>query len=284
MGNHSYNIVCGRFPASSESEGLEPRRAIVFRRKVRIGAAQLAMAGLAIMSTPAAAQTTVQGHVHTQAGEPIADVYVFAGGGGPNSSGNTDGNGHFKIEAYQKVVFLRKEGFEPLTRTVTPNQSLDVTMQPAGEPSWKIPQCGRPADASLVLGHSPVTISGKSRDLVLGDLQFTIPGRSRVDHPLGTDTEVWHIYLSGRQHQLMILRGALRPKVPAEQIILNSKRMREQALQAGGIEMSGEDGKGRRWRMVSLAGTTISYVDMPRSAAALFDKIIASACWPPAGR
>ena len=135
-----------------------------------------------------------------------------------------------------------------------------------------IPVCPRPSDTEKLIGF---------------EIKFIVPKDTVVAQGSDTDYVAWGIQFSGetKRFPLQGFQGnrvgngepsrdtiAASPKFTRRYWVAHNKR--------GGVDSPGTLKNGKFWRNFGMTGENVWYYDVPADAAAFFDRIFGTACFP----
>jgi len=186
--------------------------------------------------------------------------------------------GQFRLDDVGNVVFFRGLGFRPSTRVLTSDEPLTVKLEEDVTSAWRLATCD-----ALPPGHKSLGAIGR----------LSVPQNAKIKRSGGDDT--WEDMIFYRRDRGQSLRAWLGPGnydpeplfggFVRENWILDSSDISERTLSFGkqiyGVDTSGRDRTGRRWRwIVTQAGVTY-YHAATNEAASFFDGILETACIAP---
>jgi hypothetical protein len=229
----------------------------------------------------------VSGMVTTKDGAPLAGVEVFgaiwAWGPPRLDTMTTDKSGSFHIAHPGEVLnFLPGVRFQPQSIVVPPEEStLNVTLAPANN-NLPIPRCGKPQRGFERIGGGRY------------GLQFDMP--RQVARLIRGDVDVdYVVHIVKSKHgndrvEFWFGPYAMKPTPDEEQFVesetfaTRNVIKRADSVDGGEDEVIGRDTWGRlpndkRWRQMAVGLEGAIYKDVDSENAAVFDRIINSACW-----
>lgn len=230
----------------------------------------------------------ISGTVTRKDGTPIAGVLVFGSMWtccpAQQDTMKTDKSGKFSIEHPGEVLhFIPPEGFQPLSLVVTSEMSaLKVTLDAEGS-RLSLTRCSEPQ-------------RGFQRDGGRYGLEFNVSRRDAVvkHGKVDTDYVVDTVRAKHGVHRLEFWFGpyAAEGEPEDEQFIESAAfTSRNVVMTPGlvpgsdggvfGIDTSGRLPNGEMWRQAVFGSEMARYVDATPEEAAIFDRIIDSACWIP---
>lgn len=235
----------------------------------------------------------VSGIVTTKDGTPISGVVVFASAWtccpSQQDTMKTDNSGTFHIDHPGRVLhFIAADSYQPLSLVVTSEMSaLKVTLEPATS-SLPLPACSKPKAGFERIGWAKY------------GLQFDAPQRDATIKLGKVDTDyVVHIVKpkhaqDHNQDRVEFWFGpyAMESTPDDSQFVESETFATRHVVQppsvspdgkggAIGLDTSGRLPGGKMWRQIGVMGEGARYRGVSPENAALFDKIIDSACWIP---
>jgi hypothetical protein len=249
--------------------------------RVVIGATLLLLTGVALR-----AQLT--GSVLSESGQPIADALVATqefnpGGGYGRVEAHTDAEGRFHLEHSGKVVFVRQQGFKPLSYVLHDGEStLQLTLQrltPAD--TLNLPSCSQmyqvkdPATPWKPAAPKGMVIYGFLHKFAVSK---KVSARHKFDVDYGTHE---FAYPGNKKEKLLAYSGAMwGGYYPDIDLFKNSVSFSERLVNTGEDteEIRGTLANGHKWRWMGGATDEISYYDVSPQAAEYFDRIIDRVC------
>jgi hypothetical protein len=240
----------------------------------------IALAAMSPAQTPTA-DRTVTGVVFRPSGQPANNIQVSGchhnpAGGYEMRHTRTDLNGRFELNGVGRVIFFRGVEFKPETRIVASEAPLSVILEYAANTTWKVPACQASQSNYKELGSI---------------LRITMPRNVRVKRSVGDDT--WEDIVSFKEHpdqQLKIWEGPGNYNLGSplffgfvhEDWVSTSSDLAERLLTSGrdviGLEASGRDEKGNRWRWIDTSMGVIYYRGLKGDAATYFDNLLRTIC------
>jgi hypothetical protein len=240
----------------------------------------VAFAAMSPAQTPIA-DRTVTGVVFGASGQPAKNIQVSGChhnpvGGYEMRHTRTDLNGRFELGGVGRVIFFRSVEFKPATWIVTSDAPQSVTLENAASTTWQVPAC-----QALQSGYKRVG----------SILRITMPRNVRVKRSVGDDT--WEDMVSFKEHpdqQLKIWEGPgnytsgspVFSGFVHEDWVSTSSDLAERLLTSGrdviGLETSGRDERGNRWRWIDTSMGVIYYRGLKHDAASYFDGLLSTAC------
>jgi hypothetical protein len=218
-----------------------------------------------------------KGQVLSEEGLPISGVYVLADQ--PGAIAKTDNGGFYRMQITANslqpdccVIRFRKPGYGTLTKTIDMGiHQIDVML--AHEASKWAPA---PCNASILnklLGWRMKLLLPK--DAIVSEIR-------EVDYVAITI----HFDHSGSYQRIEIGSGPIwSTGFPSKKILASSKTFSEKEIAVDGwSDFRGLDFLGKRWRYFGSVEESITYTSIDDSVAAIFDKIIDTACLDTSGK
>lgn len=231
----------------------------------------------------------ITGEVIGGDGKPVAGVVVSGGGSKTchyrRDSMTTDKSGSFRIEHPCAVLhFFPDEGFQPKSLVVTPTMSnLKVTLDRASN-NFSLARCGEPLHGFERIGWGKF---GLHFDVPRSEVRLS-RGKTDVDYVVDT-VKAHH---SNDRLEFWFGPYAMESTPDDDQFVESEIfASRNVALPPGpapgeeggviGVDTWGRLPNGKMWRQMATVGEGARYRDVSPETAAIFDRIINSACWIP---
>jgi hypothetical protein len=211
----------------------------------------------------------LKGIVKTQAGEPLADVFIFYGRSMRDITQTYNG-GIFSIPGQSKVIFFRRLGYHPLTKIVDSGvTNLEIVLFNSHNSEIALPKCQ----------------AGESSGKRIGDsFRLLVPEGAKSNEGFDVDYGYFSIVMRSSSRQVW-LNGIYGPTatigLPPEEWILNAIEFSERSYKDKGLfsDMRGLAKDGAYWRYVGAIGESIQYSGLTEQEAKYFDTIIDTACY-----
>ncbi len=231
----------------------------------------------------------ISGIVTTADGRPIGGVTVIGSSWtccpDRKESVKTDQNGSFHIEHPGEVLhFFPDIGLQPLSLVVTPEMSnIKVTLSPTSS-NLLLQACGDPRRGFERLGEGRY------------GLQFDLPAKAvkLIHGKTDVDYVVHQVEAKGSHDRIQFWFGPYAmDMIPDDQRLIESESFETHSIVMAKGAVPGSDGgfagvdtrgrlpDGKMWRQAGFGAQGPRYYDVSPENAALFDRIIDSACWIP---
>lgn len=218
------------------------------------------------------------------AGATVRTQHFFKTGGHNEPEVLTAADGTFTLPSGGQVIFVRKDGFTPLTYMLrSQDHAIQLRLQTQSPDStFSLPACSEKyhvEDQDLVRGkHVPKGI----RLLGFSHL-LPIPVKTEIKNRHDIDYGVHVISFPHNKKEHMVTHdgpvwGAFYPPVD---LLKNLTQVQERALSTGenSEEMRGVLSNGRKFRWIGGKFDDVYYYDVSREAAIFFDDIIDQMCF-----
>src|SRR5262245_16495933 len=210
----------------------------------------------------------LKGIVKTQAGEPLADVFIFYGRSMRDFTQTYNG-GTFSIPGHSKVIFFRRIGYHPFTKIIDSGvTNLEIVLFNSQNSETALPNCQ----------------AGESSGKRYGDrFRLLVPDGAKSKEGFDADYGYFSIEMqsNGRQVWLEGIYGPMATLgLPPEDWILNAVEFSERQYKDQGLysDIRGRSKDGTYWRYIGAIGESIQYSGLTEEEAKYFDTIIDTAC------
>jgi len=218
----------------------------------------------------------ISGFAVDDRGSPVAGAVVYGSpSNGPmrSDTSTTDDKGWFYLASPGLIVHFRSDGFQPKTLILKQTgTNLRVTLVPDTE-RFHYPECGTTVAGEQLLGW------GTSR------VRFPVPGKGL--HVTGGDVDVDYVNyrITLRRHGAALglwfgpTAWSLDPY--DDQLVKSVEFSQRNIFNSRGVvgmDSRGRTASNRLWRHSGIIGAGAGYEDASPEEAAVFDRIIDSAC------
>ena len=248
---------------------------MVFRLLVTLG-------GIALFAHSASGEG-LSGRVLDEDGRPLEGALVRTSGVGQAGWSKTEADGAFRTTTAGAFISARLWGYSPVLVPVGESRdSIELRLSPLDDRAWHVVSCFMISTSyAFEPGRGAFARDGAEIDILGDTLRVTLKGRALRGPERGEGGSNWYVEANG--HRLNIDSGPwLRSGLPPEKWMLKSVVMSSRswiAEEDTGLDVRGRDAEGGYWRWAGpLAGESISYHGVSQEQAAIFDKIIDSAC------
>lgn len=214
----------------------------------------------------------ISGTVVDPVGNPIQGAW-FAHANQRDRKAESDSNGLFTFETNAPYIVIEKAGYYSQRIQSTGFHESQIKLQPFAD---QFPQCGD--TASLIAVNDRVTEGLFFRKTLGIDADKPHQG-------IDTVTRKFNISASGKKYEVLLGVGPMwAGLLPSDELVWKSTKFEEVAYEneVGEIvDARGTLPDGNKWRNLGAIETSASYEDVPPAVAAIFDKLLDSACWRP---